>query len=67
MGVLVLLIRESLASRKWLLLLTSAESGYPDVVRRQEVSDALLTIGWLGEYPRGMLFFFFSSLLSGGL
>lgn len=56
-GVLVLLIRESLASRKWLLLLTSAESGYPDVVRRQEVSDALLTIGWLGEYPRGVLFF----------
>lgn len=39
-----LLIREPLVSRKWLLLLTSAKLGFPDVVWRQEVSIALCTV-----------------------
>lgn len=39
---LALLIREALVSRKWLLLLTSAELGFPGVLWRQEVSNALL-------------------------
>jgi hypothetical protein len=44
----VLLIREPLANRNWLMLLTSAELGHHDVVRSQEVSLALFTIRWMG-------------------
>lgn len=50
-GGLALLIREPLVSRKWLLLLTSAELGFPDVLWRQEVSVALRTVRGVSECP----------------
>lgn len=50
-GGLALLIKEPLVSRKWLLLLTSAELGFPYVLWRQEVSVAPRTVRGVSECP----------------
>lgn len=54
----VLMIREPLASRNRLMLLTSAELGHHGVVRSQEVSLALFTVRWVSGFLVDVLFFF---------